>query len=75
MTTLTFDTHSAAKNLRQAGFTEAQTEALIKLEKEKDTGYSATKADLDKATADLKIWTLTMMLGQTAVIIGLLKLL
>lgn len=74
MTTLSFDTHKAANNLMNAGFSKEQAEALITLEKEKDNGQVSTKADLDKAIADLKIWVLTMMLGQTAVIIGLLKL-
>lgn len=75
MATITFDTHKAANSLISAGFSKEQAEALISLEKEKDTSQMVIKADLDKAVADIKIWVLTMMLGQTALIVGLLKML
>ncbi len=75
MVTLTFDTHKAATSLMTVGISKEQAEAIVNLEKEKETSHIPTKADLDKSIADLKIWVLTMMLGQTALIVGLLKLL
>lgn len=75
MATISFDTHEAIKLLSKKGFTKAQAEALVEFEKTKDTSELATKHDLEKAISNWKIWTLTMMLGQTALIVGLLKLL
>lgn len=70
MSGITFDTHEAVNDLRKAGFKKEQAEALVNFEKSKDTTQLATKADL----SELKIWVLKMMLGQTALIVGLLKL-
>ncbi len=70
MSGITFDTHEAIKQLQKGGFEKKQAEALINFEKTKDTTHLATKADI----SELKIWVLKMMLGQTALIVGLLKL-
>jgi hypothetical protein len=75
MAAIIFDTHEAVKLLRKKGFSKEQAEALVDFEKSKDTSLLPTKHDLEKSISSLKIWTLTMMLGQTALIIGLLKIL
>jgi hypothetical protein len=75
MTAIKFDTHEAIQLFRKKGFTKEQAEALVEFEKNMDTSQLATKNDLDKAMSDLKVWVLTMMLGQTALIVGLLKIL
>lgn len=71
MTGITFDTHEAVENLTKAGFDKEQAEALVNFEKSKDTTQLSTKADI----SEVKIWILKMMLGQTALIVGLLKIL
>lgn len=75
MTAISFDTHQAVNLLVQKGFTKDQAEALVEFEKSKDTSQLASKYDLEKSISNLKVWTLTMMLGQTALIVGLLKIL
>ena len=78
MSGITFDTYQAVNDLVNAGFEKKQAEALVNFEKSKDTTELATKADLTLLKADiseLKIWVLKMMLGQTALIVGLLKIL
>ena len=56
--TLAFDTHAAAKTLEQAGFTEAQVDALIDVTRRTtllpDITTLATKADLADLRAELK---------------------
>lgn len=71
MTGITFDTHEAVKSLTKAGFDKKQAEALVNFEKAKDTTQLSTKSDI----SEVKIWILKMMLGQTALIVGLLKIL
>ena len=68
MTAIIFDTLEAVKLLKKNGFTKEQAEALVKFEKSKDTSQVATKQDV----ADLKIWVLTLLLGQTVLIVGLM---
>lgn len=68
MSTIIFDTHEAIKQLQKNGFSKQQAEALIKFEKSKDTSQVTTKQDI----ADLKIWVLTLLLGQTVLIVGLM---
>lgn len=75
MAAISFDTPEAVKLLREKGFSKEQAEALVEFEKSKDTSQLATKNDLDKAISNLKIWVLIMMLEQTALIVGLLKIL
>ncbi|MFK7748517.1 MAG: hypothetical protein AB8B65_09010 [Kordia sp.] len=68
MTVITFDTLEATKLLTENGFTKKQAEALVQLEKSKDTSQVTTKQDM----SDLKIWVLTLILGQTVLIVGLM---
>ena len=46
MTTLVFDTHAAVKALKDAGFEEAQAEAVVTTVGDAITGNVATKADV-----------------------------
>ena len=68
MTVITFDTLEATKLLTEGGFSKKQAEALVRLEKSKDTSQVTTKQDI----SDLKIWVLTLILGQTVLIVGLM---
>ena len=75
---ITFDTHKAVNDLVKAGFETKQAEALVELEKSKDTSNLATKDDirrLEQSILELKVWTLKMMAGQVALIVALTKLL
>ena len=54
MTTLAFDTHAAVKALRQAGFEEAQAEAVVATVGGAMDENVATKADLHALKADLQ---------------------
>ena len=47
MTTLAFDTHAAVKTLREAGFEEAQAEAVVATVGDAMGENVATKANLD----------------------------
>ena len=56
MSTATFDTYTAAKHLRDAGFDERQAEAAVSMVRDAvsaDRGEIATKADLAEVRADL----------------------
>ena len=53
MTTLAFDTHAAVKALKDAGFEEAQAEAVVTTVGDAITGNVATKADV----TDLRVAT------------------
>ena len=68
MNSIIFDTHEAVNQLRDNGFSKQQAEALVEFEKSKDTSQATTKQDI----ADLKIWVLTLLLGQTVLIVGLM---
>ena len=46
MTTLAFDTHKAVKALKEAGFEDAQAEAVVATVGDAMTGTVATKTDL-----------------------------
>ncbi len=54
MTTLAFDTHAAVKALKDAGFEEAQAEAVVTTVGDAMTGNVATKADVTDLRADMK---------------------
>ena len=54
MTTLAFDTHAAVKALRDAGFEEAQAEAVVTTVGDAMTGNVATKADITDLRAEMK---------------------
>jgi len=49
MTTLTFDTHESVKELKDAGFTEQQAEAITKLQK------TAINSTLEQARHDYNL--------------------
>ena len=56
MTAAAFDTYTAAKRLRDAGFDESQTEAAVTMVREAvsaDREQLATKADLAELRAEL----------------------
>ena len=56
MNTVTFDTYTAAKRLRDAGFDERQAEAAVSMVRDAagaDREQLATKADLAEVRADL----------------------
>ena len=62
MSAAAFDTYTAAKHLRDAGFDERQTEAAVSMVREAvsaDRGELATKADI----ADLKADMLKVAIG------------
>ncbi len=78
MATLTFDTHEFVKKLKEAGFTESQTEALtdtVRAAQGVDLSNLATKSDLLELENRLVKWVLGIALGQIAVIAALVKLL
>lgn len=79
MTTLTFDTHEFIKELKEAGFSEQQAEAITRLQKAAITGESATKSDLKdielkiaESKADLIRWVFGVGVLQTSIIAGLI---
>lgn len=51
MTTVTFDTRKAVRNLQAAGFAEAQADAMVDTLAEAFTGTAASKADIDRLKA------------------------
>ena len=66
MSTAVFDTYTAAKHLRDAGFDERQAEAAVSMVRDvvsADRGELATKADLVAAIADLKADMLKVAIG------------
>jgi len=71
MATITLDTYKAVKILEEKGYTPQQAEGFVKVVQEIDMSGMATKKDIES----LKVWVLTVLLGQTALIVGLLKLL
>lgn len=85
MTTLAFDTHAAVKTLREAGFEEAQAEAVVATVGDALSENVATTADLDaleqRMTAHIagrfetlyrNLWA--MAVGIVAVTVTLVKL-
>ena len=54
MSTLAFDTHKAVTALKQAGFEEAQAEAVVTTMGEALGGHVATKADVAAVQAKLE---------------------
>lgn len=54
MSALAFDTHKAVTALKQAGFEEAQAEAVVTTMGEALDGNVATKADLTEAVATVR---------------------
>ena len=54
MTTVTFDTRKAVRNLQAAGFAEVQADAMVDTLAEAFTDTVASKADIDKLEASSK---------------------
>ena len=69
MTVATFDTHAAAKALREAGFDEAQAEAAVAMVRDAVTEGVATKADLRAEIVGLET-RLTIRLGGLVIAVG-----
>jgi hypothetical protein len=77
MTTITFDTHKAVKELKNAGFPEQQAEAITRIFSEsivRDTSNAVTKADLSDTKADIIRWVSGIVLAQSAFFLALFKL-
>lgn len=88
MTTVAFDTYTAIKRLKAAGFDELQAEALSETIKEAQDAHLAelaTKADLKleveklrrdaaEAKADIIKWMFGVATGQAMFIIAILKM-
>ena len=79
------DTRKVVKRLRNAGFSDEQADAVTDVlmdTRDYDDSRLATKADIEmlrteiaSAKLDLVKWFVPMMIGQTAAIVALLKLL
>ena len=54
MTTVTFDTRKAVRNLQAAGFAEVQADAMVDTLAEAFTDTVASKADIDRLEASTK---------------------
>jgi len=73
MNTAAFDTYTAAKRLRDAGFDERQTEAAVSMVRDAvgaDRDALATKADLDAKLAALEMRMYRALWIQAAALIG-----
>lgn len=73
MAALALDTYAIAKSLRDAGFSEAQAEAVtsaVKMAGDLDLSHLATKADLAEAKADLLKWMVGAIGLQTLTVLG-----
>ncbi len=91
MTSITFDTHEFFNELKNAGFSDQQAEAITKLQKaavastleqarsEFELDEIATKRDLREMELaikhDLVKWIAGMMLAQAGIVAALVKLL
>ena len=81
MTTVPFDTLRAAQALRDAGFDDAQSEAIVATIQKSLGGNVATKADLAELRADIyrALWIqggvlVTVMLGIATVAVAIIAL-
>jgi hypothetical protein len=80
MATVTFDTHKFIRRLREAGFEEAQAEAVADAFQTAQTeALPVTRDYLDSRLLDLENrlvkWGIGLALGQFALIAALVKLL
>lgn len=78
MTSITFDTYSHIKDLREKGFSEAQAVSVVNMIKESQEmsiTSLATKADLFELKADIIKWVVGMGFAQVALILTVFKLL
>lgn len=73
MNALPFDTHEVVKELKAAGFTDAQAEAVTRVVRDArtiDLSNLATKTDLAETKAEILKWMVGTIGIQTVVIIG-----
>lgn len=75
MKTITLDTNKCTTVLQKRGFTREQAECLLAAVEEIDDSEICTKHDLKDATNELKIWTLKLLLGQTALFTAIMAIL
>lgn len=89
MATVTLDTHRIVKRLKDAGFTDAQAETVTDIIAETratDLADVATRADISALRTEIKSdlsaletriikWLVPLLLGQTGLIVALIKLL
>jgi hypothetical protein len=80
MATITFDTHKFIRRLREAGFEEAQAEAVADAFKNaQEEALPVTRDYLDSRLLELENrlvkWGIGLALGQFAMITALVKLL
>lgn len=71
MNTIAIDTHKTVKRLLEKGYTEEQAEGFVEALTESEL---VSKADLNSAIKDLKLWVALMLLAQAGVITALIKL-
>jgi len=75
MSALAFDTHKAVAALKQAGFEEAQAEAVVTTIGEALGGSVATKTDLKELEAALykQLWLMAVgIVGMTVTLVKLI---
>ena len=65
MVSLLFDTHKAVKDLQEAGFDEAQAEAVVGTLGAAIVGDVATKQDISELRSDIRSEMQSMELGIT----------
>jgi hypothetical protein len=73
MAASTLDTWQLAKDMKSAGFTETQAEAVTRAVRQAqnvDLSHLAAKADLAELKADLLKTMMTVAIGQTALVVG-----
>ncbi len=75
MNAITFDTHHFVKRLTAAGMPEPQAEALAEEQARLLEGHLATKRDLAEVKAEILKWMFAALLGQTAILATLIRLL
>ena len=71
------DTHEIVKDLKAAGFTDEQAEAVtraVKKAQDLDLSNLATKTDLAELRAELIKWVVGVGFAQVAMILAVLKL-
>jgi predicted RNase H-related nuclease YkuK (DUF458 family) len=75
MSAITFDTQELVRELRTAGMSQEQAEAVVRTIVKSHTDL-ATKSDIDTRMAELKLdlikWIVGLILGQTALLLTVL---
>lgn len=73
MNAVTFDTLKFAERLQESGFTPEQSKALAEAQAEINEASLeelVTRGDLQKEVGQLKIWVLSVLLGQTGILLA-----